>query len=90
MSMLEVIQQGHGEYAAKVKGLLMRMESFDAFFSLKLGYLIFTAAEQVSTTLQARDTTVAEATRGAHLLRSHYTSLRSEATFATFYLKQFD
>ena len=84
MSTLEVVQQGHDEYAAKGKGLLMQMESFDTFFSLKLAYLVFSAAEQFSTNLQAKDTTVAEATSGAHLLRSRYTSLRSEATSLLF------
>ena len=43
---LDVIQQGHDEYSAKGRGLLMQMESFDIFFSLKLGHLVFAAAEQ--------------------------------------------
>ena len=85
MSTLEVVQQGQDEYAAKGKGLLMQMESFDIFFSLKLSFLIFSAAEQFSTNLQAKDTTVAEGSRGAVLLKAHYTSLRTEAVFDTFY-----
>ena len=85
MSTLEAVQQGHDEYAAKGKGLLTQIESFDTIFSLKLAYLVFSAAEQFSTNLQAKDTTVAEGTRGALLLRSHYSSLRSEAAFTTFY-----
>ena len=85
MSSLQVIQQGHDEYAAKGKGLLSQMESFDTFFSLKLAYLIYSAAEQLSTNLQAKDTTIAEGSRGALLLRSHYTSLWSETAFNTFY-----
>ena len=59
----EVIQQGHDEYAAKAKGLLMQMETFDTFFSLKLAYLIFSAMKQFSTNLQAKETTVEERTR---------------------------
>ena len=85
MSTLDIVQQGHDEYAAKGKGLLTQMESFDTFFSLKLAHLVFSAAEQFSTNLQAKDITVAEGTRGARLLTSHYTSLRSEAAFTTFY-----
>ena len=38
----------------------MQMESFDIFFSLKLGHLVFAAAEQFSVNLQAKDTTVGE------------------------------
>ena len=85
MSSLHIIQQGHDEYAAKGKGLLMHMESFDTFFSLKLAYLVFAATEQFSVNLQAKDTTVAEGLRGAHLLKSHYTSLRTNTAFTTFY-----
>ena len=85
MSTLDIIQQGHDEYAARGKGLLTQMESFDTFFSLKLAHLVFSAAEQFSTNLQAKDTTVAEGTRGARLLRAHYTSMRSEAAFSAFY-----
>ena len=33
-SSLQIIQQGYDEYAAKGKGLLMQMDSFDTFFSL--------------------------------------------------------
>ena len=64
MSSLD-IQQGHDEYAAKGKSLLMQMETFDTFFSLKLAYLIFAAAEQFSKNLQAKDTTVIEGIKGA-------------------------
>ena len=85
ISTLEVIQQGHDEYAAKGRGLLVQMESFDIFFSLKLGHLIFAAAEQFSINLQAKDTTVGEGLRGSQLLSSYYTSLRTDEKFDTFY-----
>ena len=39
-SALDMIQQGTDEYSAKGRGLLMQMESFDIFFSLKLGHLV--------------------------------------------------
>ena len=85
MSTLHVVQQGYDEYAAKGKGLLTRMESFETYFSLKLAFLVFSAAEQFSTNLQAKDVTVTEGSRGAVLLIAHYTSLRTEAAFSTFY-----
>ena len=85
MSSLNIIQQGHDEYAAKGKGLLTQMESFDTFFSLKLAYLIFAAAEQFSINLQAKDTTVTEGIKGANLLKLHYTSMRTDESFSTFY-----
>lgn len=85
MSSLEVIQQGRDEYAAKGRGLLTQMESFDTFFSLKLGYLVFAAAEQFSVNLQAKDTTVGEGLSGAKALSSYYSSLRNEDHFIDFY-----
>ena len=85
MSSLNIIQQGHDEYAAKGKGLLMQMESFDTFFSLKLAYLIFSAAEQFSVNLQAKDTTISEGIKGANLLKRHYTLMRTDESFSTFY-----
>ena len=84
-STLEIVQRGHDEYAAKAKGLLIQMESFSIFFSLKLAYLVYTPAEKCSINLQARDTIACEALRGARLLSSHYSSLRNEAAFTSFY-----
>ena len=83
LSALQVIQQGHDEYTAKARGLLMQLESFDIFFSLKLSYLVFAAAEQFSINLQAKDTTVGEGLKGANLLRSYLSSLRDEEKFST-------
>ena len=82
---LEEIACGHDEYAAKASGMVSKMENFDTFFSLKLAYLIFSAAEQLSTNLQAKDTTVQEAVGGGQLLASHFKSLRNEVKFDWFY-----
>lgn len=62
---LDEIQTGSDEYASKASGLLSKMESFDTFFSLKLAYLIYSAAERFSTNLQAVSITLQEASRGA-------------------------
>ena len=85
MTALEVVEQDHDDHAAKAEGLLTKMESFEVFFSLKLAYRIFSAAEQFSINLQAKDTTFSERIEGARLLRSHYMSMRSDASFAAFY-----
>lgn len=60
------------------------MESFETLW-LKLAHLIFSASEQFSTNLQAKDTLIHEATRGARLLVTHYQSLRTVAQFERFY-----
>ena len=62
----------------------MQMESFDKFFSLKLSHLVFAAAEQFSINLQAKDTTVGEGLKGAHLLQPYLSSVRCEVKFDTF------
>ena len=82
---LEEIENGNDEYAAKARGLLSSMELFDTFFGLKLAFLLFSAAEQFSINLQAKDLTIQEAIRGAHLLCTHLTSLRTTESFSTFY-----
>ena len=66
------------------------MESFETFFSLKLAYRVFSAAEQFSINLRAKYTTVSEDTRGANLLRSHYVSLRWYTAFIDFYKNVLD
>ena len=85
LNTLEEVQKGHDEYAAKATGLRTRMELFDTYFGLKLSHLVFSAAEQFSTNLQAKNITIQEATRGADLLVSHLRSLRTEEKFNEFY-----
>lgn len=47
-AMDEVYRSTHDEYGLKAKGILTAMERFDTLFGLKLGYLLFGAAEEVS------------------------------------------
>ena len=55
------------EYALNAGGYLNTMEKFSAFFGLKLSHLIFSATEQLSITLQGRNTTMQEAVDSANL-----------------------
>lgn len=82
---LDEVRKGKDEYALKADGLLARMESFEVFYGLKLAHLIFSASEQFSTNLQAKDTNIHDATSGADLLVSHFKSLRKESKFDSFY-----
>lgn len=82
---LSEIQQGSDEYAAKGRGLLSKLESFDFFFGVKLGVLVFSSSEQFSSNLQAKNITVQEATRGADLLHSRMKSLRKNEKFDLFF-----
>ena len=52
------------------------MEHFDTFFALKFAYLVFSATEQFSINLQAKDITIQEAINGDKLLTAHLKSLK--------------
>lgn len=47
--------------------------------------MVFSASEHFSTNLQAKDTSIQEATCGANFLITHYQSLRAESKFDRFY-----
>ena len=59
--------------------------SINLTLCVKLGYLLFEAAEQLSRALQGKDTTLQEAITAANLAKNHYTRLRTEAEFNKFY-----
>ena len=63
--LLEILEEIHAttkdEYGLKANGLLNSLEKFNTLFGLKLSYLIFGAAEQVSFTLQKKATILQEA-----------------------------
>ena len=48
---------------------------------MKLAHLLFSASEQFSTNLQAKDTSIYNATHGAELLVAHYNSLQHESQY---------
>ena len=85
LTALEEIQLGKDDYAAKASGLLIQMRCFDIYFALKLAYLVFSSAEQLSINLQSVDLTVQEALNGSRLLRAHLQSLRNDQHFDRFY-----
>ena len=58
LTALEKIQLGRNDYAAKASGLLAQMMCFDTYFALKLAYLVFSAAEQLTINLQSVNLTV--------------------------------
>ena len=52
---------------------------------LNLAIFYLELAEQLSRTLQGKDTTLKEAITAANLAKNHYTRLRTEAEFEKFY-----
>uniref|UniRef100_A0A1X7UDD7 Uncharacterized protein n=1 Tax=Amphimedon queenslandica TaxID=400682 RepID=A0A1X7UDD7_AMPQE len=57
----EIDESTHDEYGMKAGGLLQSLEKFSTYFGVKLCHLLFSATEQVSSTLQRKDITLSEA-----------------------------
>ena len=76
----------HGRgYGLKAAGVLAALEKFEMLFDLKLGRLLFSAAEQTSRVLQAKDTAVQEAVSAVNATRAFYQRQRQDDAFDTFY-----
>lgn len=84
-TMAEVNQTTHDEYGIKAGGILSLMEKYDTFFGLKLAYLLFATAEEVSKTLQRKDVSLQEALSAVTLAKAFYQRQRKEEAFTTFY-----
>ena len=69
----------------KAGGILHAMEKFCTFFGLHLSHLVFSATEQLSLSLQDKDTTVQEAIQASNLALNYLESQRSDEAFNYFY-----
>lgn len=83
--MEEISETTNDEYGQKANGIAASLGKFETVFGLKFGYLIFSAAEQLSRTLQGKDTTLQEAMTAVALAKKHYVRLRTEEEFNRFY-----
>ena len=70
-ALLQINSETHDEYGHKAGGFLSQMEKFSTYFGLKLSYLVFAPTEQLSLTLQGRDTTVQETTLASEIAVSY-------------------
>ena len=61
------------------------MEKFSTLFGLRLGFLLFATAEEVSKGLQAKDTTLQQALASIDLASSFYRRQRTEQAFKQFF-----
>ena len=87
--LLEILKEIHAttkdEYGLKAGGLLQSLEKFNTLFGLKLSHLIFSAAEQVSLTLQKKATVLQEALVAVDAAKAYITWIRSDDNFNLFY-----
>ena len=65
----------------------MQWRGFLLFFGLHLSHLVFSATEQLSLSLQGKDTTVQEAIQAFKLALSYLERQRSDDAFMTTLLK---
>ena len=75
----------HDEYGRRAAGQQALMEKFSTFYGLKLCHLIYSAAEQLSLTVQAKHTSIQDAVKAASLAKDFYVRLRNDAQFDEFY-----
>lgn len=77
-TMEEVHQTTHDDYGLKAAEVLAALEKFEMFFSLKLGHLLFSAAEETSKVLQAKDPSVLEDVSAVSVTRAFYQQQRQD------------
>ena len=81
----EIHRTTHDEYGLKAGGILTALEKFDTLFGLKLAYLLFSIAEEVSKCLQAKDTSLQDGLSAVNLASNFYERQRSFEAFNLFY-----
>ena len=75
----------HDEYGQRDNGVVCSLDKFDSVFGLKFGHLLFDAAKQLCRTLQAKDTTLQEATVAVTFTKAYYARLRTDSEFNRFF-----
>ena len=83
--MEEISEESRGETGSKASGMATKMEKFASFFGLKLSFLVFSATEQLSVTLQNSDLNAQQVMSAATAALDHLERLRSDSTFIQFY-----
>ena len=84
-TMQEVNETTRDEYGLKAGGVLAAMEKFSTLFGLRLGHLLFGAAEETSIALQAKDISLQEVLSSVHITEAFFKRQRTEDAFNIFY-----
>ena len=64
--------------------ILAQLEKFSTFFSLKLSSMVFGPSEQLSYTLQSKDTNIQDAKRSAMVTEAFLRRQRTDSSFKQF------
>ena len=80
-----ISMESHDDYGRRANGVLTMLEKFSVYFGLKLSFLVFSATEQVSKALQAKDTTVQEALTSVKAAELFVQRHKNDEWFEMFY-----
>ena len=81
----ELVEKYYGEPSRKAYGLRAILERFATYFGLRLSFLVFSATEQLSVTLQGKDINTHDALSAAEMTKTFLQRQRSDSAFASFY-----
>ena len=81
----EISSKGSDECARRANGVLALMDRFSTYFGVKLSVFIFSITEQMSTTLQKKDTSVQDGYYVAEVTLRALSRLRTDQRFASFF-----
>lgn len=84
---LEIISEGHDEYARRASGLQALMQQFSTFFDLSLSLAVFSLTEELSVALQAKSTSCEDATATVDVCLTSLQEMRTDEEFETFFEK---
>ena len=78
-------EDANNEPSRKASGLLALMDNFQTFFGLRFSFMVFSAMEQLSRTLQTSDINAQEACSAATQARHFLKRQKSDELFTAFY-----
>ena len=84
-TMQEVHQTTRDDYGLKAAGVLIALEKCQTLFGLKLGHLLFGAAEETLKLLQTKHLSIQEAVSAVSVTRSFYEQQRDDGAFDVFF-----
>ena len=84
-TMKEIAETTKDEYGLKANEIFAALGKFHTLFDLKLGHLVFSAAEKVSRTLRGIDTSIQEAMKCVEIAKNFYRRHRVDVEFEKFY-----
>ena len=82
---LEVHATTRDEYGLKAGGLLQALEKFSTFFGLRLSHRLFSAAKQLSLTLQKKEIALQDAITAVEAAKSFFKRMHTDEEFDNFY-----